>query len=130
MIKDINKVLKDFLWGYGDSSNGSAKVSWKIVCKTKAHGGLGLKDLSVWNKALLIKHIWNIAIKKDTLWVKWVGTVKLKEGSIWVVQKEDVDSWGRKNLLDIRDAIVNHIKYEIGDVDKNGCVAAMLDNGI
>ncbi|GJV03626.1 zinc knuckle CX2CX4HX4C containing protein [Tanacetum coccineum] len=122
MIKDINKVLKDFLWGHGDSSKGSAKVSWKIVCKTKAHSGIGLKYLSVWNKALLVKHIWNIAIKKDTLWVKWVGTVKLKEGSIWVVQKEDVDS----PLINK----VNHRSLYDARVDKNGCVAAMLDNGI
>ncbi|GJV29081.1 hypothetical protein Tco_1385529 [Tanacetum coccineum] len=57
--------------GHGDSSKGSAKVAWKIVCKPKAHGSLGLKDLSVWNKALLVNHISNIAIKKDTLWVKW-----------------------------------------------------------
>ncbi|GJY60200.1 hypothetical protein Tco_0460857 [Tanacetum coccineum] len=103
MIKDINKVLKDFLWGHGDSSKGSAKVSWKIVCKTKAHSGIGLKYLSVWNKALLVKHIWNIAIKKDTLWVKWVGPL--------------INKVNHRSLYDAR-------------VDKNGCVAAMLDNGI
>ncbi|GJZ25315.1 RNA-directed DNA polymerase, eukaryota, reverse transcriptase zinc-binding domain protein [Tanacetum coccineum] len=52
-------------------SRGKAKIAWKKNCKPKSHGGLGLKDLEIWNKALLVKHIWNLAAKKDTLWVKW-----------------------------------------------------------
>ncbi|GJX51879.1 RNA-directed DNA polymerase, eukaryota [Tanacetum coccineum] len=105
VVNDINKVLKSFLWGHGESSKGSAKVSWKIVCKPKTHGGLGLKDLAIWNRALL------------------------------VIQKENTDCWGWMNLLDIRDMVVNHIKYKLGDgqgtfmwINKNGCVADMIEN--
>ncbi|GKC59563.1 hypothetical protein Tco_1087161 [Tanacetum coccineum] len=107
--------MKDFLWSQSDESKGKAKVAWKSVCKPKNQGGLGLKDLMMWNKALFIKHLWNIANKKDTLWVKWVNTVKLKGVSVWVVQKEECDSWGWKNLLTIRDLIKSHILYKIGD---------------
>ncbi|GJU04828.1 RNA-directed DNA polymerase, eukaryota, reverse transcriptase zinc-binding domain protein [Tanacetum coccineum] len=51
----------------------------------------------------------------DTLWVKWVSTVKLKGVSIWVVQKEECDSWGWKNLLTIRDLIINHVLFKIAN---------------
>ncbi|GJR19345.1 hypothetical protein Tco_0967872 [Tanacetum coccineum] len=115
MVKEINIVLKNFLWNHDDISKGSAKVTWKNICKPKQYGGLGLKDISVWNKALLIKHLWNIANKKDTLWIKWICTVKLKEASVWLVQKEVSDSWGWKNFMDIRDLVLQHVKYEIGD---------------
>ena len=73
-------------------SIGKAKVAWKVICRPKSNGGLGLKDLLVWNKALLVKHVWNIASKKDTLWIKWVCTVKLKGLSFWRAQKEVSDS--------------------------------------
>ncbi|GKD06361.1 RNA-directed DNA polymerase, eukaryota, reverse transcriptase zinc-binding domain protein [Tanacetum coccineum] len=142
VVKDINKIMKDFLWSQSDESKGKAKVAWKSVCKPKNQGGLGLKDLMMWNKALFIKHLWNIANKKDTLWVKWVNTVKLKGVSVWVVHSsrlpggrnerrgsaralagrthegaecEECDSWGWKNLLTIRDLIKSHILYKIGD---------------
>ncbi|GJW75379.1 hypothetical protein Tco_0134749 [Tanacetum coccineum] len=115
VIKDINRILKNFLWSQSDVSKGQAKVAWKAVCKPKSQGGLGLKDLMMWNKTLLVKHIWNIACKKDTLWVKWVNTVKLGGVSNWVVQKEECDSWGWKSLLTIKDLIKSHILYKIGN---------------
>ncbi|GJX01698.1 RNA-directed DNA polymerase, eukaryota, reverse transcriptase zinc-binding domain protein [Tanacetum coccineum] len=118
MVKKINKILKNFLWNNEEVSIGSAKVAWKKICKPKIYEGLGLKDITVWNKALLVKHLWNIAIKKDSLWVKWISTMKLKNMSIWVVQKESSDSWGWKNLLDVRDIVVPHVNYEIGDGKK------------
>ena len=71
--------------------------------------------MRIWNQALLAKHIWNIAFKKDTLCGKWVNTVKLRSSSIWFVQKDITDSWGWKNLLDIRDLIIGHIRYDIGN---------------
>ncbi|GKB98576.1 hypothetical protein Tco_0984713 [Tanacetum coccineum] len=115
VINDINRIMKNFLWNQSDDSKGKAKVAWKAVCKPKNQGGLGLKDLTIWNNTLLVKHLWNIANKKDTLWVKWVSTVKLKGVSIWVVQKEECDSWGWKNLLAIRDLIISHVLYKIGN---------------
>lgn len=66
----------------------------------KSQGGLRL--LSDWIVALMIKNLWNIATGKETLWVKWVHAVKLKGKSIWQVQKEYNDSWMWRTLLDLR----------------------------
>lgn len=82
VIKSINIVLKNFLWSHNDMTKGKAKVAWKSVCKPKCKGGLGPKDLYIWNQAILVKQLWNIASKKDSLWVKWVTTVKLKDSSL------------------------------------------------
>ncbi|GJS69606.1 hypothetical protein Tco_0702447 [Tanacetum coccineum] len=49
-----------------NTAKGRAKVAWKHICKPKEKGGLGIKDLETWNDALLSKHVWNIASKKDT----------------------------------------------------------------
>nr|GEZ26176.1 hypothetical protein [Tanacetum cinerariifolium] len=78
VVKEINRLLKGFLWVQGELTSGKAKISWSSVCKPKSAGGLGIKDLSLWNKAMLVKHLWNLACKKDTLWVKWIHAVKLK----------------------------------------------------
>ncbi|GJR98086.1 RNA-directed DNA polymerase, eukaryota, reverse transcriptase zinc-binding domain protein [Tanacetum coccineum] len=86
IIEEINKILKGFLWRQGELTKGKAKIAWANVCKPKKEGGLGIKNLAVWNKAMLAKHIWNIAVKKDSLWVKWIHSVRLNENSIWTVQ--------------------------------------------
>ncbi|GJR98190.1 RNA-directed DNA polymerase, eukaryota, reverse transcriptase zinc-binding domain protein [Tanacetum coccineum] len=94
VIYDINKLLKGFLWNQGDVSSGKAKVAWKNICRPKSKGGLGLKDLGVWNKAMIVKHLWHIINNKETLWVKWINTVKLKGRSVWAANEEINDSWG------------------------------------
>ena len=109
VTQDIDRILKGFLWCKGKLRNGSAKVAWSSVCRPKCEGGLGLRLLSNWNEALLIKNLWNIAASKDSLWVKWVNIVKLKRKSIWDVQKKYNDGWIWKVLLDLRDKIKDHV---------------------
>ncbi|GJV98289.1 RNA-directed DNA polymerase, eukaryota, reverse transcriptase zinc-binding domain protein [Tanacetum coccineum] len=66
-VKDIEKVLKGFLWSQGDLKRGAAKIAWKIVCTPKNKGRLGIKRLGPWNEALLCKHLWNVSSKKESL---------------------------------------------------------------
>ncbi|GJZ23567.1 RNA-directed DNA polymerase, eukaryota, reverse transcriptase zinc-binding domain protein [Tanacetum coccineum] len=49
-------------------TKGKAKISWDNICKPKDQGGLGLKNLVDWNEVLMIKHLWNVVVKKETLW--------------------------------------------------------------
>lgn len=49
------------------------RVAWRQVCLPKDEDGLGLHDIRSWNKALLVKTLWSIHTKNDTLWVKWVN---------------------------------------------------------
>nr|GEV28524.1 hypothetical protein [Tanacetum cinerariifolium] len=66
IINDINRVLKKFLWSNNELSKGRSKDSWKIFCKPKCKGGLGLRQLEKCNDVLLIKHIWRIIRKLYT----------------------------------------------------------------
>nr|GEW10543.1 RNA-directed DNA polymerase, eukaryota, reverse transcriptase zinc-binding domain protein [Tanacetum cinerariifolium] len=109
VVKEIDKVLKGFLWCKGEIKRWKAKVDWKIVCSPKSQGGLGLRLFGKWNKVLLIKNLWNIAEGKTTLWVKWVNVIKLKGRSIWEIQEEYSDSWMWKTLLDLRVKVKRNI---------------------
>nr|GEV17300.1 hypothetical protein [Tanacetum cinerariifolium] len=91
------------------------RVKRKLICKPKDKRWLGIKPLHEWNIVLLTKRIWNIAAKKDTLWVKWVFMVKLKGKSIWDVEIENADSWGFKNLMEIKDTVKSKIIHVLGN---------------
>ena len=43
-------------------------VMWSMVCANKMNGGLGVRDLSILNRALLCKWIWHFANEKNALW--------------------------------------------------------------
>ncbi|GJU91627.1 hypothetical protein Tco_1304050 [Tanacetum coccineum] len=69
VVKEIDKVMKNFLQSHGGSNGRKAKIAWKVVCRPKDQGGLGIKPLREWNEVLLMKHIWKIMEQKQNLWV-------------------------------------------------------------
>jgi hypothetical protein len=60
IIRDISKRFNQFLWNGKDSDFAKAKVAWSDVCFPKKEGGLGLKNLEVWNRTSILRHIWNL----------------------------------------------------------------------
>ncbi|GJV32713.1 RNA-directed DNA polymerase, eukaryota, reverse transcriptase zinc-binding domain protein [Tanacetum coccineum] len=136
VVKEINSILKRFLWSNGDSAKGKAKIAWKEVCRPKEYGGLGIKDLEKWNEGLLAKLLWNIASKKDTLWVKWIHMMKLKEGKIRFLTECSCDgskvrlwydNWHNNELL------INHVtNRDLYDarVPKMITIAEIVEKGV
>ncbi|GJV70638.1 RNA-directed DNA polymerase, eukaryota, reverse transcriptase zinc-binding domain protein [Tanacetum coccineum] len=45
VIKELDKIFKRFLWNSGNSAQGKARVSWKIMCRPKNQGGLDIVKL-------------------------------------------------------------------------------------
>ncbi|GJT76141.1 RNA-directed DNA polymerase, eukaryota, reverse transcriptase zinc-binding domain protein [Tanacetum coccineum] len=91
----------------------------------KSEGGLGLKHLGVWNKAMFAKHLWHLAMNKVSQWVKWVNIVKLKGKSIWTANEEVWDSWGWKNILRLKDEVRQYLVKKVGD---GGTTSVIYDN--
>ena len=64
----LEKMQKDFLWGGGALEQKPHLVRWPIVCEDKSKGGLGVKSLGSFNKALLGKWAWCFANENKALW--------------------------------------------------------------
>ncbi|XP_057448738.1 uncharacterized protein LOC130740224 [Lotus japonicus] len=61
--------MRTFLWGGVEGHNKLAWIKWDVVCKPKELGGLGIKNWSLFNKALLGKWRWRLIHEQDSLWV-------------------------------------------------------------
>ncbi|RVX15951.1 Auxilin-related protein 1 [Vitis vinifera] len=70
VVRRIEKLQRDFLWGGGNMERKVHLVKWEIVCGDKERGGLGLRKLGLLNKALLGKWIGGVwkEIMKETDW--------------------------------------------------------------
>ncbi|PWA70906.1 reverse transcriptase domain, Reverse transcriptase zinc-binding domain protein [Artemisia annua] len=84
---------------------GRAKVSWDDLCLPKTEGGLGVRKLEKVNVALMSSHVWKILTHKETLWVRWIHSYKLKDRSFWDIRMVANVSWGWRKLLTIRPLI-------------------------
>jgi hypothetical protein len=52
-FKEFDKLRRRFLWaGDGQLGGGKFKVAWTKVCTPTPNGGLGIKDLECFSRAL------------------------------------------------------------------------------
>ncbi|KAL6613961.1 hypothetical protein ACP70R_036231 [Stipagrostis hirtigluma subsp. patula] len=70
-IKSIDKYRRGFLWKGHDiqeARGGRCLASWKLVCRPKKLGGLGIKDLDKYGRSLRLRWFWNMCSAVDRPW--------------------------------------------------------------
>ncbi|XP_031737043.1 uncharacterized protein LOC116402131 [Cucumis sativus] len=84
--RDVDKILRSYLWRGKEEGRGGAKVAWDEVCLPFDEGGLAIRDGSSWNIASTLKILWLLLVKSGSLWVAWVEAYILKGRSMlgWV----------------------------------------------
>lgn len=108
-------MMKNFLWNCDESKKGRAKIDWSTVCKPVESEGMGLRNLRVWNKAILSMRMWMIISNCESLWVKWININILKGRSFWDLEKKHDLSWSWRNLVNLRPIFRNHFCTKIGN---------------
>lgn len=77
VIHQVDSIHMNFLWS-GKATGRKSLVSWENTCLPKNAGGLNFKYLVDWNRATLLKMLWNIHMKADKLWIQWITVYCLK----------------------------------------------------
>jgi hypothetical protein len=76
----IENIQRDFLWGGLGEEFKYHLVSWSKVCSPISEGGLGIRNLMMFNRALLGKWLRRYGLEREALWRVAVSS---KYGSIW-----------------------------------------------
>ncbi|GJV60166.1 RNA-directed DNA polymerase, eukaryota, reverse transcriptase zinc-binding domain protein [Tanacetum coccineum] len=100
-------------------------VIYEINKMLKGARRLRDKNLQVWNEVLIVKQLWKVIAKKDTLWVKWVNTENLKGTLCDIVTSREIYNAGvsiESNIADlfVMPIIHEEIEDEVIWVDKHG----------
>lgn len=84
---------------------------------TKDQGGLGVKDLLNWNQACILKLVWLLFFRPDSIWVCWFKEVILKGelSNYWSIKTSSFYSWMVKILIKARDHVYPFSKRKLGN---------------
>lgn len=111
----IERLVRNFIWGGSEMVQRRSKVAWYDVCLPKSQGGLGIRPLRVWNKSLMAFHIWSIVTMRESLWVKWIHTYRMKGKNFWNLKVPWDASISWRRILGIRDEFRKFFVTDIGN---------------
>nr|GEW69573.1 hypothetical protein [Tanacetum cinerariifolium] len=94
---------------------GKSNVAWEVVCLPKDEGGLVIRRLDMFNKALMATHIWKLLSKKESLWVTWIHMRKIKDRNFWDLPCRGKMSWAWRKVLQLHPIIRKFVWHKIGD---------------
>ncbi|RVX04946.1 putative ribonuclease H protein [Vitis vinifera] len=113
----LEKIQRDFLWGGGALEKRPHLVKWAVVCTHKKMGGLGIRNLSILNRALLCKWSWRFAVERDSYWKLIISTKYGVERGGWSTcgarEGHGVGLWkeiSKEGLL-----LLNNVSFLVGD---------------
>ncbi|KAF8388634.1 hypothetical protein HHK36_027311 [Tetracentron sinense] len=115
IIGAIEKLFAKFIWAGPEMQRATYKVAWESICRPKVEGGLGIRRISDWNNSSLLKRVWELASKGNSLWALWFRSNILWQESIWTIKMRRAPSWCVRSILKVRDLAESLITHQIGD---------------
>lgn len=108
VIRKIEAICRTFIWSGTDKITRKSPIAWKKVCFPKRHSGLNIIYLENWNKACLIKLLWNMHGKSNSMWIKWIYCYYVKDQDIQNMAVRSNSSWTLKSILKIRNGVITN----------------------
>ncbi|XP_074298626.1 uncharacterized protein LOC141629544 [Silene latifolia] len=109
IVKKINKLCKDFVWGIEEGHTKLTFKSWDSFCFPREEGGVDIKEVLSWNRAQLLLWLYKLVLHSDTIWVRWVEAYILKGTSLWDFKLTSAYSWFWGSIISCRDLLVQHL---------------------
>ncbi|PKI41682.1 hypothetical protein CRG98_037935 [Punica granatum] len=99
ICSDLEKLCRSFVWGHSSNQRKIHLVNWQTVTQPLARGGLGLRDLSLFNDAILAKKGWSVITNQGSLWVRVVASKYMDRlDASLQLRVLAIDSWQWKGI--------------------------------
>jgi len=115
LINSIEKMMNSFWWGHGRTSQrGIHWMSWEKLSAPKIHGGMGFKDLSVFNLAMLGKQGWKFITEADSLVTRIFKARYFPNGTFLTAKIGHNPSYVWQSIMGARFIVRGGAKWSIG----------------
>ncbi|KAF7823934.1 reverse transcriptase [Senna tora] len=109
-----DSLLAHFFWESNRQRNRPHMLNWDAICKPLNLGGLGIKNFSEFNQALLAIQIWRIITQTNTL-LNQIMRAKYctSDGNIGFNCPQTA-SKQLKDIFSAKEVILSHLKWQVG----------------
>uniref|UniRef100_A0A2N9IPV8 Reverse transcriptase domain-containing protein n=1 Tax=Fagus sylvatica TaxID=28930 RepID=A0A2N9IPV8_FAGSY len=115
LCKEINSMVGKFWWGQKSTEKKIHWQKWSNLCQKKQDGGMGFRDLSMFNLALLAKQGWRLLQNPDTLLHRVLKAKYFPDCSFLDAQIPSHSSFTWRSLAQARHIIRLGTRWRIGN---------------
>jgi len=136
---DITKTLCDqigamtcrYWWSVQDKENKMHWLSWEQLCKRKQKGGLGYRDLHLFNLAMLARQGWRLIMEPNLLCAQVLRAKYFQNGDPLTASEKPGISYTWRSILRGLQALKKGLIWRVGDGSSiNIWSDAWIPNGV
>ena len=115
LCHDIEGMIKKFWWGQRGVRRKIHWVKWDELTKSKMVGGMGFRDLALYNDSLLAKQAWRLLHNRSSLFYKVFKARFFPNCSIMEAKDLRGGSYAWRSILKGRDVIQRGARWRVRD---------------
>lgn len=110
----ICSSIARFWWRAGGKERGIHWKSWNFLTSNKSEGGLGFKDFTHMNSALLAKQAWRVIHCLNALWVRVLKTLYFPNADFVRARRKRNDSWVWASIIHGKEMLLQNARWVVG----------------
>ena len=114
LCNEIEGLIRKFWWGQRGDRRKIHWVRWEELCKPKSEGGMGFKDLVLFNDALLAKQAWRLLQNTNSLFYKVFKSKFFPHCSIMEAKECHSGSYAWRSILVGREVLKEGMRWRVG----------------
>jgi hypothetical protein len=115
LCKELNSLMQRFWWGHKENISKIHWMSWEKLGASKDKGGLGFRDLTMFNKALLAKQLWRMVENPESLVASIMKAKYFSNCSIMEASVGSRPSLVWRSILASKELVEDGVLWRIGD---------------
>jgi hypothetical protein len=82
LVDDLSQIVRNFWWGDEHNRRRMHWMSWEKMTRPKSQGGIGFRDLRIFNQALLARQAWRLIHQPDSLCARFLKAKYYPSGNL------------------------------------------------
>ena len=115
LCHDIESLIKKFWWGQRGDRRKIHWLKWDEMTKSKMVGGMGFRDLALYNDSLLAKQAWRLQHNTSSLFYKVFKARFFPSCSIMEAHDSRSASYAWRSILKGREVLQRGARWRVGN---------------
>ncbi|XP_024178198.1 uncharacterized protein LOC112184155 [Rosa chinensis] len=115
LCHEMHRLMARFWWGEFGEERKIHWVAWEKLCASKKEGGLGFRDMHLFNIALLAKQGWRLICRPDSLLAQVLKARYFPQTDFMQAELHKGASFTWRSILKGRDLLRKGLRFQVGN---------------